>query len=122
MEDFSALYYDYLWEGYELENEYFELRASPYVIYNGEGKTYNEWQESDSDDEKKGSYEAYIEQYHDKMAEIFVKLAKARRNIANAAGYDDYYEYRCATYYRYDFTVEQIKDYLSWVKTYISPT
>ena len=121
VEDFGALYYDYQWEEYELENEYLEAHSSPYVIYNGEGKTHNEWQESDSEEVKDGEYEAYINQYHDRFAEIFVNLAKVRRNIANAAGYDDYYEYRCDTYYRYDFTVEQIKDYLSWVKTYISP-
>ena len=45
-------------------------------------------------------YEAYLDLFHTKASEIFLKLIRLRREIADRLGYDSYADYRYACYGR----------------------
>ena len=63
----------------------------------------------------------YFEQYGTKMAEVFVKLVKVRKNLAKQAGYKDYADFAYDFYHYRDYTPQQAQQYLQEIRDELVP-
>ncbi|MBO4213983.1 MAG: hypothetical protein J5876_03290 [Lachnospiraceae bacterium] len=121
--DVKTTYSDQYYTLLQLESNYVcafdDLTTGCMIPYNGEEKAYNEWLCSDSNEIRNGASAAYIEQYHDKLANIYIELVKTRQKIAKEAGFDSYIDYQ----YEYfgDFNSKQTAELLQYIKTYLAP-
>lgn len=60
-------------------------------------------------------------QTHDEIGGYYLKLVQARRRIAEAKGFETYSDYSYAKVYQRDFTPDQTREYLNYVKEYLVP-
>lgn len=104
-----------------LLSEYRELSADPQVTYRGETKSLDDWLASDSYEDYFGSLKAYYQQYNQRIGELFVKLVKVRRQLAQALEYDSYAEYSYAVSYQRDYSPEQGDQFLRDIREYLVP-
>jgi oligoendopeptidase F len=118
-------YTDNAWSYYDqiqaLGNDFLFLTKEQKTTYNGETKTLNEWLESDSEDVTLNAVCAYIEQYHDNAAAIYINILKASRNFAKEIGYKNYADYIYDISYNKDYTAEEIESFNKYIKTYLVP-
>ena len=113
--------YEYYRQMYNLQNKFYTLNYEQKATYNGETKLLNEWLNSDSEEIKYNATCAYIEQNHDELADIYIKLLKAAGKFAHEMGYDNYPAYVYAENYDGDYTTEQTQNFYRYVKTYLAP-
>lgn len=106
---------------YALRYKFYTLTYEQKATVNGETKFLNEWLSSDSEEDRLNGTCAYIEQYHDEIAAIYVDLVKASREFANEMGYDSFPAYKYDIDYQGDYTTNRTKDFFNYVKTYLVP-
>ena len=71
----------------------------------------------------KVDYSSYyeIKQNHDVIGNLYIELAKVRRQIAEAKGYENYMEYSYACTHQRDYTPAQARAFLEQVKAQLVP-
>lgn len=104
-----------------LLREYRDLSSELQVEYNGETKALDEWLESESYSEYLGALQAYYEQYNQKVGDVFLRLVKVRRQLAEALGYESYAAYSYEVTYRRDYSPAQGSAFLEEIREKLVP-
>ena len=130
-----------------LVSEYRDIIADPVITVNGKEVSYSEalaeaenkmTESMNAYLENQGDYGLYMEYYRDyiaysnvlksfyeqvgnTLAEIFIKLVKIRRDMAEEAGYDSVEEMEFDVFFDRDYTPEQSEEFIEAVEKYIVP-
>lgn len=107
----------------ELEEKYFSDDFESYKDYSGASAKYLEL----LNQEQKLISEYYTlsvgnnHSDYNGLADIYLKLIKVRHEIAVERGYDNYLEYAYVESYGKDYTTEDARNFLKYIKDYIYP-
>ncbi len=104
-----------------LLSEYRELTSEIRVSYDGETKTLDEWLETDDYYEYLGVLRSYYEQYNDSVGDVFVRLLRVRRQLAEALEYDSYADYSYEMSYKRDYSPEDGTVFLDGIREHLVP-
>lgn len=104
----------------ELVTQYMAEMEDPTITIDGQDVSLNDLLESGQYDESELEDE-YLRQKTQTLGEIYIRLVKLRRQMAQTLGYESYADYAYAVEYERDFTPEQATDYLEAVKAQLVP-
>ncbi len=106
----------------DLQAQYMALTSDMTVTYEGEEVLFSEALASTQDYEKYYALiELYCEKYNPLASDLFIRLVKTRRALAQETGYASYAEYAYDTAYYRDYTPAQAERYLADVRTELVP-
>ena len=122
---YSDEYVAMLQEESDLIARYHDIIAEPTVEYDGEERIVDELLSEliDRGDAQGyyGALEAYSTKYSDALGDIFIKLVKVRKAMAEHLEYDSYEQMQYEFSYERSFTPEQAADYLGWIEQDLVP-
>lgn len=105
----------------ELLSQYRGLLEDPMVEIDGKQQSYWELLETQNYYDYLRGLKAYYEQYNPKIGEIYIKLIKLRKQMAQVLDYDSYSEYSYDMTYDRDYTPEQGAAFVQEIKTHLVP-
>ena len=97
----------------ELQSEYMALQSDMTIAWNGEECLVEELL-ADPDlgyTDMLAIYQLYYEKYNPLAAELYAKLIRVRREIAQELGYESYADFAYEYYYDRDYTPAQVEQY-----------
>lgn len=97
----------------ELQSEYMALQSDMTIAWNGEECLVEELL-ADPDlgyTDMLAIYQLYYEKYNPLTAELYAKLIRVRREIAQELGYESYADFAYEYYYDRDYTPAQVEQY-----------
>lgn len=96
-----------------LQTEYMSLQSNMTINWNGEERLFDEVVAEVSDDYGAylTAYQTYYEKYNPLVADIYIRLIRLRKQIAQELGYDSYADFAYEYTYRRDYTPEQVAQY-----------
>lgn len=99
----------------ELQNQYMALQNNRTVTWNGTEQLFDDLMDDDSLSytDLLSVYRAYYDKYNPQAAELFAKLIRVRREIAQKLGYDSYADFAYAYTYQRDYTPAQVDGYIA---------
>ncbi|MBR0434637.1 MAG: hypothetical protein IJK13_01370 [Lachnospiraceae bacterium] len=102
-------------------DQYNSVISESKVVLNNESKTINEWLTSDSEEARYNAQCAFIEQYHDILADIYIDILKASKNYAKQQGYNSYIDLMYEVNYHGNYTSEKTDDFYNSIKNHLTP-
>ena len=110
-----------------LSQEYQTITGAMTVQFEGKERTLPEmakFLEEPDRDLRERAWRATVDrrlQEQDRLEEIFDKMLVLRQEIAANAGYDNYAGYKFKSYHRFDYTIEECKQYHDTVERLVVP-
>ncbi|MBQ1371526.1 MAG: hypothetical protein IIY70_01215, partial [Oscillospiraceae bacterium] len=101
----------------ELLSEYRALTAELSVNYQGQTKLLEEWMLNASEADYYGVLDAFFDQYHASIGNLYVRLVKLRQQLAAALDFDSYAEYSFACDYARDFSPAEAARFLEEIRS-----
>ena len=131
-EDYSrytnATYLSLVKEEEQLLSEYRTVLEDPQIEYKGQTQSYWELMSQYEEIETYKQYmeylaivQAYYEQFNQKVGEIFIRLVRVRKQIAQTMGYDSYADYAFDMVYERDYSHEQGRQFCDAVQKVLAP-
>lgn len=106
----------------DLQAQYMALTSDMTVTYNGQEVLFSDALSNVQDyDEYYTLIDLYCEKYNPLAADLYIRLVKTRRALAQELGYDSYADYAYETTYYRDYTPEQAERYLADVRAELVP-
>ena len=110
-----------LGEEAELMAQYRSILSKPTIELDGKELDYYSFIESCDEDEYYKAQYLYYEKYNEPLGEVYVSLVKLRREIAEAAGYEDYRQMQFEYFFERSYSPGQADSYAADVKEHIVP-
>lgn len=112
----------------KLMSEYRTALEDPQVEFHGQTQSFYELLAEYDEIETYQQYmdylellQAYYEQYNQKVGDIFLKIVKVRKQIAEVMGYESYADYSYDLVYERDYTHEQGVEFCEQIQKWIVP-
>lgn len=105
-----------------LLSEYRTVLAAPVIIVDGEELDYyTALYECEDADEYNRLFMEYYYQYNEYLADIYIRLIRVRRELAEELGYASYRDMQYDYAFSRDYTPEQAERYIEDIRTYAVP-
>ena len=105
-----------------LQTEYMSLQSNMTISWNGEERLFDDVAAEVSDDYGTylSAYQTYYEKYNPQVADLFIRMIRLRKEIAQELGYDSYADFAYEYTYQRDYTPEQVAKYTADIATLMS--
>lgn len=105
----------------ELKAEYYALMADPIIRLDGDEVHFKDCIAYPGSFDYNRAMRVFCEQYNERISDIYIRLIRVRKAMAELMGYESYEQMQYDYFFRRDFTPEEAQRYIEDVKTYIVP-